>query len=74
MTTNNPELSHYMVLDVERDATPDQIEEAYARAKSEDEIDVGDGGMGPARSADVEAAYAVLRDPAQRAKYDATLD
>lgn len=74
MTSTNPELDHYMVLGVEREATQDQINEAYQLAKTEDEIDVGDGGMGPARGADVESAYAVLTDPARRAEYDKTLD
>lgn len=74
MTSTNPELDHYMVLGVEREATQDQINEAYQLAKTEDKIDVGDGGMGPARGADVESAYAVLRDPARRAEYDKTLD
>ena len=74
MTTRNPQLDHYMVLGVERDATQEQIDEAYELAKVEDEVDIGDGGMGPARAADVESAYAVLRDPVKRAKYDKTLD
>ena len=74
MTTNNPELDHYMVLGVEREATQDQIDDAYELAMTEDEVDIGDGGMGPARSADVESAYAVLRDPTKRAEYDKTLD
>jgi len=30
--------------------------------------------MGPARAADVESAYAVLRDPEKRSEYDKTLD
>jgi DnaJ-class molecular chaperone len=73
MTSTIPELDHYMVLGVERDATQDQIEDAYELAKTQDQIDIGDGGMGPARAADVESAYAVLRDPAKRSDYDKTL-
>lgn len=53
MTSTNPELDHYMVLGIERDATQDQIDEAYEIAKVEDEVDIGDGGRGPARAADV---------------------
>lgn len=63
-----------MVLGVERDATQDQIDEAYELAKVEEEVDVGDGGMGPARAADIESAYAVLRDPVRRSEYDKNLD
>ena len=74
MTTTNPELDHYMVLGVERDATHDQIDQAYERARLEGEVDLGDGGIGPARSADIDSTYAVLRDPATRAEYDKTLD
>ena len=74
MTSTNPELDHYMVLGVERDATQEQIDEAYELAKVEDEVDIGDGGMGPARANDIESAYAVLRDPVKRSKYDETLD
>ena len=74
MTSTNPELDHYMVLGVERDATQEQIDEAYELAKTEDEVDIGDGGMGPARATDVESAYAVLRDPVKRSEYDKTLD
>ena len=74
MTTTNPELDHYMVLGVEREATQSQIEDAYERAKSEDGVDIGDGGIGPARAADIESAYAVLRDPAKRTEYNKTLD
>lgn len=59
-----------MVLGVERDATQRQIGDTYELAK----IDVGDGGLGPARAADIESAYAVLRDPERRAEYDETLD
>ena len=74
MTSTNPELDLYMVLGVEHDATQEQIDEAYELAKTEDEVDIGDGGMGPARAADVESAYAVLRDPVKRSAYDKTLD
>ncbi len=74
MTSTNPELDHYMVLGVEQDATQDQIDEAYELAKTEDEVDIGDGGMGSARATDIESAYAVLRDPVKRSEYDKTLD
>lgn len=63
-----------MVLGVERDATQRQIGDAYELAKAEGAIDVGDGGLGPALAADIESAYAVLRDPERRAEYDETLD
>jgi len=35
MTSTNPELDHYMVLGVEREATQDQIDEAYELAKTD---------------------------------------
>lgn len=74
MTTNNPVLDHYMVLDVEGTATQKQIDDAFERAKTGGDLDIGDGRIGPARAADIESAHAVLRDPEQRTQYDETLD
>lgn len=58
-----PELDLYLVIGVERDASPAEIDDAYGRAKTEGTVDLGDGGIGGARSADIEQAYLVLRDP-----------
>lgn len=74
MTFNSPELDLYMVLGVERHATHDEIREAYELAKIRGEVDLGDSGHGPARSHDIESAYAVLKDPSKRADYDKSLD
>lgn len=72
--TTNPELDLYLVLGVERDASPAEIDEAYERARAEGELNLGDGGIGGARASDVERAYAVLRDPLGRSEYDQLLD
>jgi len=59
---------HYESLEVTAKANPPEIERAYqARAAELRASRVEDA---PEELAEVEAAYAVLRDPAKRAKYD----
>lgn len=38
MTTTNPELDHYKVLGVERDATHEEIEDAYALVRADGQV------------------------------------
>ena len=60
--------THYETLGVARDASPDDIKQAWRRASSTAHPDKGgtDAGM-----AAVNRAYEVLGDPERRARYDA---
>jgi hypothetical protein len=60
--------SHYDLLDVERDASPDTLRVAYRRAAQRHHPDRngGDGGA----MARINEAYAVLSHPQRRASYD----
>ena len=66
-TADNPVADHYSVLGIRRDASPQEIEAAYRRAALERPY--GDGAW-----RELLAAYGVLRDPEQRARYDLGLD
>ncbi len=67
-------ISHYLVLGVDRDASQQEIKEAFTRVSTQTAVQLGGGGMGGQRSARIEEAYAVLSDPHRRAKYDETLE
>ncbi len=58
----------YVVLQVTRDATPEQIRSAYRRRAPELHPDKSGAGSEP--FLELQDAYSVLRDPAQRAIYD----
>jgi DnaJ-class molecular chaperone len=64
---------HYAMLAVPPGVSAQELREAYLRLAQELHPDAGlqpDG----ARFSEVTAAYAVLRDPARRKRYDAELD
>jgi hypothetical protein len=73
------EQTHYEILEVGRDANPEQIERAYRIARSTYTADslatysVYDDKETGALQERIELAYDVLKDPARRAAYDATL-
>lgn len=60
---------YYGLLEVPRDATPEQIKKAYRRKSAECHPDRNGGDSGA--MAAVNKAYEVLSDPVQRALYDA---
>jgi molecular chaperone DnaJ len=60
----------YQVLQVIRGATPQQLHSAYRRRASE--LHPGTAGGGSEFFIELQDAYSVLRDPAQRATYDRT--
>lgn len=64
--------SHYEVLGVEPDATPDQIKRAYRKRARETHPDINHGADRGVFQR-VQEAFAVLSDEAQRAAYDAVL-
>lgn len=68
------ELNHYLVLGVERDATQEEIEDAFEKSSTQLDESTAVEGTPAARSERIEEAYAVLRDPDKRAEYDRTLD
>ncbi len=68
------QLNHYLVLGVERDATPEEIEEAFERSSTQLDESTAVEGTPAARSARIEEAYTVLRDPDKRGEYDKTRD
>jgi trypsin-like peptidase/DnaJ-like protein len=63
--------THYQTLGVARDAKSHDIVRAYKRLKSQLEKD--SAAPDPKRLRRVEAAFAVLNDPAQREAYDASI-
>lgn len=63
-------MNHYEVLGVARDATPEQIKQAYRAASSKAHPDK-DGGSTEAMAA-VNLAYETLSDPERRKRYDET--
>jgi curved DNA-binding protein CbpA len=62
---------YYMDLGVKSTATQQEIEKTYTRRVSELRASTVEDA--PEELAEVEAAYAVLRDPTKRASYDAKL-
>ncbi len=68
---------HYRTLQVTRDAEPEVIERAYRALAMKYHPDrAGRGAAGPSatrRMQRINEAYAVLRDPERRSRYDATL-
>ena len=68
------EPDHYIILGVPRDATSSEIEAGFRRVSTLTYGQFGGGGAGGKRTARIEEAYLVLRDPAKRAAYDKTLD
>lgn len=65
-------MTHYDTLGVAKDASSDEIRAAYRRASSEAHPDREGGSTD--RQAAVNKAYAVLRDPESRARYNETGD
>jgi curved DNA-binding protein CbpA len=64
---------HYRVLGVARDAGPPEIRRAYRRLARQHHPDRNAKPDGPERFRRLAEAYAVLNDPARRARYDHTL-
>jgi hypothetical protein len=64
-------MTHYDVLGVAPTASPDQLHEAYVTLARRHHPDIDGGDAGDMRA--VNAAWAVLGDPARRAAYDAEL-
>lgn len=63
-------MSHYETLDVERDATAEQIRAAFRKASAKAHPD-REGGSHEAQAA-INAAYRILSDPVARKHYDET--
>ena len=61
---------HYKVLQVDSEAEADVIQAAYRRLAQKYHPDVAGGTPAAERMAAINAAWAVLRDPASRAAYD----
>lgn len=67
---------HYRTLQITRDAEPEVIERAYRALALKYHPDVAGPGSGPdahRRMQAINAAYAVLRNPAARRAYDGSL-
>jgi hypothetical protein len=64
---------HYRVLGVARDATPSEIRRAYRRLARRHHPDRNPQPDAPERFRTIAEAYAVLHDPARRARYDHTI-
>lgn len=64
---------YYRVLGVARDASTPEIRRAYRRLAREHHPDRNPQPDGPARFRVLAEAYAVLNDPARRARYDHTI-
>lgn len=62
--------SHYDVLGISRQASPEEVRTAYRRAARDHHPDAGGD---PARMSDLNAAWHVLGDPTRRAAYDRQL-
>src|SRR5712691_2924944 len=70
-TVSRPTL--YAVLQVDPRAETEIIESAFRRLAQKYHPDVSDDPTSEARMRELNAAYAVLRDPVRRAEYDAQL-
>ena len=67
----SPEIDHYAVLRVSREASPDEIRAAYRRAARASHPDLNPGDQtATERFKQVRIAYDVLDDPARRVAYD----
>ena len=64
---------HYRVLGVSQDATAHEIRRAYRRLARQQHPDRNPKPDGPERFRTLVEAYAVLNDPARRARYDRTI-
>ena len=64
---------HYRVLGVARDATPPEIRRAYRRLARQHHPDRDPQPDGPERFRTIAEAYAILNNPARRARYDDTI-
>ncbi len=71
----------YDVLKIDRDATTDEIEEAYSKQIEDLQIDQTDDALGMSskesrmlRRDSLNEAYETLRDPERRKKYDAVMN
>jgi DnaJ-class molecular chaperone len=69
-------VDHYRTLQVTRGAEPEVIERAYKALSMKyhpDHVQADDRAAANRRMQEINDAYAVLRDPAQRARYDTVL-
>jgi curved DNA-binding protein CbpA len=65
--------NHYALLGVRSDASAPEIRRAYRRLARLHHPDVNPRPDGPERFGELAHAYAILNDPAKRARYDQTL-
>jgi curved DNA-binding protein CbpA len=65
-------IDHYALLGVRSDAPAHEIRRAYRRLARQHHPDLNPHPDGPKRFAELAHAYAILTDPAQRARYDQT--
>lgn len=65
-------IDHYSLLGVRSDASAHEIRRAYRRLARQHHPDLNPRPDGPERFAEVARSYAILNDPAQRARYDQT--
>jgi curved DNA-binding protein len=61
---------YYKILSLERDATPDQIKQAYRKLARKYHPDVSKEADAEKRFKEIGEAYAVLKDPEKKAAYD----
>jgi curved DNA-binding protein CbpA len=61
-------MSHYEVLGVKRNASPEVIQDAFRRLAKEFHPDTGGN---PDRFDEVSKSFKIISDPVQRAEYDA---
>lgn len=61
---------YYKTLEVERDASPEEIRKAYRKLARKYHPDVAEGAEAEARFKEVNEAHEVLKDPERRAAYD----
>ena len=73
MSTSDPRRTHYKVLMLAETADAEIITVVYRKLAQRFHPDVDSGLEAATRMKEINAAYAVLRDPQQRSKYDAWL-